>query len=404
MNAPDVQVPADAGGTVRTHAGRRAGDGAGVLVVDDQPVNAKLLVDLLSLQGYAVRTAADGASCLAELARTDRAPPDLVLLDVMMPGMDGFEVCRRMREDERFAAIPVVMVTALDANEERVRGLEAGADDFLSKPINHAELLARVRSLLRVKSLFDKVESQAAELAGLNATLEARIAEEVAKNERLVRLKRFLSPALADRIVAGGADDPLASHRCEIAVVFIDLRGFTAFAEATEPEVVMRALRDFHATMGRLVTRFGGTLERFTGDGMVVFFNDPEPIQDPPGRAMEFAVAMRAGALALAAQWSRQGFQLGAGIGVALGYATLGAIGYEDRIDYGAIGTVTNLAARLCAEAPSGEIYVAQRVVAGVDGRYDFELIGEVTLRGLARPQRVYRTGGAPHGGTASSS
>jgi adenylate cyclase len=196
---------------------------------------------------------------------------------------------------------------------------------------------------------------------------------------------------LADLIVAGGVDDPLISHRREIAVVFIDLRGFTAFAEITEPELVMQALREYHGAMGRLVEQFGGTLERFTGDGMMVFFNDPVPIPDPAKRAVEMAVAMCGEAKRLSTQWRRKGFALDAGIGVALGYATLGAIGFEQRIDYGAIGTVTNLAARLCAEAPGGEIYVSQRVHAEIDGTYATESLADISLRGLSGTQRVYR-------------
>ncbi|MBL8515201.1 MAG: response regulator [Betaproteobacteria bacterium] len=366
----------------------RLGDGGKVLVVDDHAPNARLLVDLLATKGYPAHAVDSGAACLAAL---ENGAFDLVLLDVVMPVMDGFAVCREIRKNAKFGALPVVMVTALDPNQERVRGLEAGADEFLSKPINSAELFARVRSLLRVKALYDRVDAQARELAQWNATLEERVAEEVAKNERLARLKRFLSPQLADLIVAGGAEDPLKSHRREIAVVFIDLRGFTAFSETTEPEIVMQALRDFHAAMGQLVLKHGGTLERFTGDGMMVFFNDPVPVPDAARRAAEFALAMRAESARLCAKWGRSGFQLGAGIGVALGYATLGAVGFEERIDYGAIGPVTNLAARLCAEAPAGEIYVSQRIHAELDGQIAMEPLGALDLRGWSRPQSAYR-------------
>ena len=359
-----------------------------ILVVDDNEANRRLLVDLLTVHGYALRSAHDGASCLAAVAE---APPDLILLDVIMPGMDGFAVCRTLREDQLYRMLPIVMVTSLDPYQERVKGLEAGADDFLSKPIHAPELLARVRSLLRVKHLYDQVEAQASVLAAWNVLLEKRVAEEVARSEKLMRLKRFLSPQLADLIVAGGAEDPLISHRREIAVVFIDLRGFTAFAETTEPELVMQALREYHGAMGRLVEQYGGTLERFTGDGMMVFFNDPVPIPDPARRAVEMAVAMRAETDKLAVHWQRKGFALDAGMGVALGFATLGAIGFEQRIDYGAIGTVTNLAARLCAEAPGGEIYVSQRVHAEIDGAYATESLGDISLRGLSGAQRAYR-------------
>ena len=360
-----------------------------ILVVDDNQSNVKLLTDILTYHGYVVAGEATGE---AALSHVENNALDLILLDVVMPpGIDGFAVCRELRKNPRHAMLPIVLVTALDPNEERVRGLEAGADDFLSKPINAPELLARVRSLLRLKHLYDQVQSQARELLEWNHTLEARVAEEVAKNERLLRLKRFLSPQLADLVVAGGAEDPLITHRREIAVVFIDLRGFTAFAETTEPEIVMQALHDYHAGMGHIIQRFGGTLERFTGDGMMVFFNDPVPIPEPARRAVEMALAMRIEAATLAERWQKHGFQLGAGIGIAYGYATLGAIGFEQRIDYGAIGTVTNLAARLCSEAPSGEIYVSQRIHAEIGGVFGTEVLGPVTLHGLSKPQTAYR-------------
>ena len=359
-----------------------------ILVVDDNEANRRLLIDLLTVHGYTVRSAYDGPSCITAVAE---APLDLILLDVIMPGMDGFAVCRTLRENPRHHMLPIVMVTSLNPYQERVKGLDAGADDFLSKPIHAPELLARVRSLLRVKHLYDQVEAQAKELVQWNESLERRVAEEVARSEKLMRLKRFLSPQLADLIVAGGAEDPLISHRREIAVVFIDLRGFTAFAETTEPEIVMQALREYHGAMGRLVEQYAGTLERFTGDGMMVFFNDPVPIPDPAKRAVEMAVAMSAEAGRLSVHWQRRGFTLDAGIGVALGFATLGAIGFEQRIDYGAIGTVTNLAARLCAEAPGGEIYVSQRVHAVIDGGYATESLGDMVLRGLTGTQRAYR-------------
>ena len=359
-----------------------------ILVVDDNEANRRLLVDLLTVHGYTLNSAHDGPSCLAAVAASS---PDLILLDVIMPGMDGFAVCRALRADPRHRMLPIVMVTSLDPYQERVKGLDAGADDFLSKPIHAPELLARVRSLLRVKHLYDQVEAQARELAAWNESLEKRVAEEVARSEKLMRLKRFLSPQLADLIVAGGAEDPLISHRREIAVVFIDLRGFTAFAENTEPELVMQALREYHAAMGRLVEQFGGTLERFTGDGMMVFFNDPVPIPEPAKRAVEMALALNAESGRLSIHWQRKGFALDTGIGVALGFATLGAIGYEQRIDYGAIGTVTNLAARLCAEAPGGEVYVSQRIHAEIDGTYATESLGEISLRGLSGTQRAYR-------------
>jgi class 3 adenylate cyclase/CheY-like chemotaxis protein len=347
-----------------------------ILVVDDTPSNVKLLADLLQARGYAVVTAANGAEALA---RTERDAPDLVLLDVMMPGMSGYDVCRKIRANPVTATLPVVMVTALDPTQERVKGIEAGADDFLTKPIHQPEIVARVRSLLRIKALHD-------ELTELNRTLEARVTDQVAQLERLSRLKRFFSPALAEAIVVGGADDPLRSHRREIVVVFLDLRGFTAFAETAEPEEVMGVLREYHAAMGEAILEHEGTLERFTGDGMMIFFNDPVPVENPQERAVRMALAMRARVDGLTTRWRRLGFDLDFGIGIAQGYATIGAIGFEGRWDYGAIGTVTNLAARLCGEARPGQILVSRRLYAAIEALVDAEPVGELTLKGFGKP------------------
>ena len=349
---------------------------ARILVVDDTPVNLKLLGDLLGAKGYAVVSATNGPEALDKVAKK---PPDLVLLDVMMPGMSGYDVCRKIRENPDTAMLPVVMVTALDPAQERVKGIEAGADDFLSKPINQQELLARVRSLLRIKELWDQINQ-------LNRGLEQRVEAQVAQLERLGRLKRFFSPHLAEAIVSGGADDPLKTHRREITVVFLDLRGFTAFAETAEPEEVMGVLREYHAAMGSLVLEHEGTLERFTGDGMMIFFNDPVLVDNPAERAVRMALAMRDGVVALRVKWRKQGFDLDLGVGLAKGYATIGAIGFEGRQDYGAIGTVTNLASRLCGEAKAGQVLISQRLLATIEELVEAEPVGELTLKGFQRP------------------
>jgi class 3 adenylate cyclase/CheY-like chemotaxis protein len=361
---------------------------ARILVVDDTPANVKLLEDLLGFHGYDVEAATSGEEALAAIR--DRMP-DLVLLDVLMPGLSGYDVCRAIRSDASLAMLPVVMVTALEAREERVKGIEAGADDFLSKPVNPPELLARVRSLLRIRRLYETVQRQAEQLAAWNRTLEARVTEQVGHVEKLLRLKRFFSPQLAELILAGGADDPLESHRRDITVVFLDLRGFTAFSETSEPEEVMAALSEFHHAMGRRILEFQGTLERFTGDGLMVFFNDPLPIHQPARRAVEMAFAMQEDVLKLSAQWKKKGYALGLGIGISQGYATVGAIGFEGRIDYGAIGTVTNLANRLCDLAEPGHILVSQRVFAEVEEIVFAEDLGDVALHGFKRPVRSHR-------------
>jgi class 3 adenylate cyclase len=246
--------------------------------------------------------------------------------------------------------------------------------------------MARVRSLLRIKHLYDEVQRQKAELAAWNTTLEQRIADGVTQLERLGRLKRFFSPALAQAIVDGGADDPLKSHRREITVVFLDLRGFTSFTETADPEEVMGVLREYHTAMGELILAHEGTLERFTGDGVMVFFNDPQLQPDAPQRASRMALAMQVEVKRLAAGWKRRGYELQLGIGIAMGYATIGGIGFEGRIDYGAIGNVTNLAARLCGEAAGGEVLLAPRVVAALDESLPVESAGAMQLKGFARP------------------
>jgi DNA-binding response OmpR family regulator len=361
---------------------------ARILVVDDLAANVRLLCGLLEGEGYSVATAHNGASALASI-HSD--PPDLVLLDVVMPGMSGLEVCRALRAEPHLAMLPIVLVTALDPDEERVRGLEAGADDFIGKPFNQAELLARVRSLLRVKSLYDTVQLQAAQLQQWNDALQARVAQQVAEVERLSRLKRFLAPQVAAALLADDGPSPLVSHRREIVVVFVDLRGFTAFAEQSEPEDLMRALGEYHESMGKLCMQHGATLERFTGDAIMMFFNDPIPIAQPAHVACRMALAMRDAARALTERWRRRGFTLGAGIGIAQGFATLGSIGFEDRRDYAAIGTVTNVAARLCAEAQANEILLAERVFSEVDRHAVGEPLGPLQLRGFARAQMAYR-------------
>jgi class 3 adenylate cyclase len=234
-------------------------------------------------------------------------------------------------------------------------------------------------------------ERQAADLAELNRTLENRVAEQVSELDRVGQLKRFFSPQLADAIVAGGAGDPLKSHRRDITVVFLDLRGFTAFTETAEPEEVMGVLREYHAAMGRLILKHEGTLERFTGDGIMVFFNDPTPVPDPAQRAVRMALAMQSELATLSAAWKRRGIDLAMGIGIAQGFATIGGIGFEGRIDYGAIGTVTNLAARLCGEAHGGEILLSQRVVAVLEDGFVVEPAGEFDLKGFHRALPVHR-------------
>jgi len=369
-----------------------------ILVVDDVPDNVDILQMRLEAQGYEVTTAGDGLEALEKIRAL---LPDLVLLDVMMPKLDGIEAVKRLKADPSLPFIPVILVTAKADASDVIAGLESGGDDYLTKPVDHAALSARVRAMLRIKALHDTVqdqarhlEDQAAELAAWNQRLEERVAAQLGEIEKVGRLKRFLAPQLAEMIVSSGDEGILDSHRRDIVVVFCDLRGYTSFAETGEPEEVWAVLREFHAAVGPLVTRFEGTLDHFSGDGLMVYFNDPLPCPDPAERAVRMAVEMRSAVGELMSGWRRRGFDLGFGIGVAQGYATLGRIGFEERVDYTAIGTVTNLAARLCGEARAGQILLSKRVAAAVEGSVTLEEIGNLALKGLSQAVAVYNVAG----------
>ena len=362
-----------------------------ILVVDDTPQNVRLLEQLLKASGYEAVAALSGAEALEKLAATQ---PDLVLLDVVMPNMSGYEVCRAIRANAATALLPVVMVTALDPGEERVKGIEAGADDFLAKPINQPELLARVRSLLRIRSLHAKVEDQARQLADWNARLEERVAEQVEQLDRLARLRRFLSPKVAELIVAGKLDDPMTTHRREVVVTFADLRGFTAFTETADPEEVFGVLHAYHGELGRLIAKHDGTVEHFAGDGVMIIFNDPQPLPNPALNAVLMALDVRDAVEGLSGEWQKRGYKLQCGLGIAQGFATIGTIGFEGRFDYGTIGTVTNLAARLCGEAKAGQILISQRAFGNVERFVDADPAVELTLKGFSKPQPAFSVKG----------
>ena len=357
-------------------------DAARILVVDDVPENVRLLDAVLSSHGYGILQANDGRTAL-ELAAT--ANPDLVLLDVRMPEVDGYEVCRRLRESDATAVLPVIMLTASDG-EEKTKAIEAGADDFIPKPFDRAELLTRIRSLLRIKRYHDTIKAQAAELLELNRTLEERVRTQVEELERLRRLRRFLSPQLADALVCSGDESILSSHRRQVAMFFADLRGWTSFVDAVEPEELMRVLGEFHDTIGVLVREFEATVGFIEGDGVQLFFNDPIEVPDAALRAVRLGCALRREMAELTPAWQRRGYDLDFGAGIALGYATCGEVGFDGRSDYAAIGAVTNLASRLADEATGGQILIEQRLYAEVEDDVDAVPIGEVTLKGFGRP------------------
>jgi class 3 adenylate cyclase/CheY-like chemotaxis protein len=363
--------------------------------VDDNPTNLEVLRVRLGAQGYELVTAVDGEDALAKVREFE---PDLVLLDVMMPKLDGISVVKQLKQDNQLRFIPVILVTAKADTRDVVAGLEAGGDDYLTKPVEQSALVARVKSLLRIKELHDKVQAQAAQLqeqteqlSSWNQLLEKRVTDQLQEIDRMSRLQRFLAPQVAKMIASSDAPEvQLSSHRRDITVVFCDLRGFTAFTESTEPEEVMGVLREYHESLGELIFRYEGTLERFLGDGIMIIFNDPIPCADHTERAVGLALDMRTAVEGLAKEWRRKGHALGFGIGIASGYATLGQIGFEHRREYTAIGSVTNLASRLCGEAQPGQIVIGQRAFSSVEGSVEAVPIGDLTLKGFNRPMPAY--------------
>jgi len=352
-----------------------------ILVVDDQRTNAEMVSGLLRNLGYDVEVALSGDEAL-EMLRTKA--PDLMITDILMPGVDGYELCRRLRANPATALLPVILVTSAEPQTERVKGIEAGADDFLAKPVNWAELFGRMKRLLHVKALQDEIKE-------LNARLEERVRDQVAQLERLSRMKRFFSRAVAEAIVAPGGEELLEPHRREITAVFLDLRGFTAFTDRADPDEVLELLRAYHATLGRTVDEFGGTLEHFAGDGVMIFFNDPIEIDKPAERAIRMALALQRAFNPIAEAWVRIGHEVGLGIGIAQGETTLGVIGFEQRWEYAAIGNVPNLAARLCGAAHAGEIIVDGQTEQDIVAIAETEFVGALTLRGFQQPVPAFR-------------
>jgi class 3 adenylate cyclase len=345
-----------------------------ILIVDDEPFNLDLLEQELMEHDYLIERASDGVEALQ---KTESFQPDVILLDYMMPKMNGLEVVRQIRRQEKHKGIPVILLTAKASQEDKIRGLNAGADDYVTKPFDSFELLARVRAMLRIKEIHDALEQW-------NRTLADKVQQQVDEIHRMSRLKRYLSPQVAETLLRG-EEDLFKSHRREITVVFLDLRGFTAFSDSAEPEEVMEVLRDYHAQMGKLIFAHEGTLERFAGDGIMVFFNDPIPCANHTERALRMALAMQARVQDLRMQWLKRGYDLDLGIGLAAGYATMGNIGFEGRMDYGAVGNVTNLAARLCAEAKGGQILIDQKSLTKIETLVEVEPLEDLHLKGFGR-------------------
>jgi len=358
-----------------------------ILIVDDNETNRDIIATRLAAHGYDTLQAADG---LQAIAMTSEHRPDLILLDVVMPKLDGLEACRKIKHQLDIPFTPIILLTAKADTTDVVAGLDAGADEYLAKPVDHVALVARVRSMLRTKALHDQVQEQAAELKSWNQNLEQRVADQVEELNRTARLKHFLSPQVAELVLSGGGERLLRSHRGEVSVVCCDLRGFTAFAESSEPEEVMDVLQSYHITLGELIRQYQGTVERFAGDDVLVLFNDPLPCRDPPIRAVEMATDMRKAIGQLALTWRERGHDLGFGIGISHGFATLGCVGFEGRLQYSVTGSVANLASRLCGEARDGQILIDSRVRKAVENVAELEPLGDLELKGFRRPVSAF--------------
>ena len=355
-----------------------------ILIVDDEPFNLDLLEQELMEYDYVIERAGDGVEALE---KTASFKPDVILLDFMMPRMNGLEVVKRLRADQDHKGIPVILLTAKASQEDKVAGLDAGADDYVTKPFDAIELLARVRAMMRLKEMHDTLEEW-------NRTLADTVKRQVADLERMARLKRYLAPQIAETIL-GEDNDLFKTHRREITIVFLDLRGFTAFSDDAEPEEVMEFLRHYHTEMGRLVFKFEGTLERFMGDGIVVIFNDPIPCDEHSHKAARMAIEMRDRVKELRTAWRKKGYDLDLGVGFVTGYATLGTMGFEGRMDYGTVGNLPNLASRLCAEAKGGQILTDQKTMSRLEEAFDAEPIEALSLKGIHKPVPAFNIVGA---------
>lgn len=353
-----------------------------VLVVDDDADMAAFLSLILQREGLRVETAEDGETALAAVAS---APPDLVLLDVMMPGTSGFEVCRRLKGDEATALIPVVLVTALEDSQSRVQGIEAGADDFLSKPVKREELVARVKTLRRLHETRKELENR-------------RLAAEVQRKEAIRKaFSRYISPRLAERIAdAGEQGNPFQgrAQRTNLVALFADLRGFTRMTEKTEVVSVVGMLNEYFGVLTDAAYQHDGTIFNMAGDSLLVGFSVPFPQRDAAERAWRTALNMVERFAPIASDWqARHGLALGIGIGICAGEAIIGNVGSEHYASYTIIGNPVNTAARLMQLAAAGEVLVCgpvyERIRHLISG-YAVEGRGDVTLRGRSEPIPVY--------------
>lgn len=365
-----------------------------ILVVDDQAMNVDILKDRLIIQGYEILTATDGEEALS-IAIAQH--PDLILLDIIMLGMDGLEVCRRLKSNLSLPLMPIIMITAKSETQDIVAGFQAGADEYLTKPLDQAALVARIEAMLRLKSRHDagwdraaQLEAQAIELEAWDQMLEEEIQDQVANLERMGRLKQFVLPELAERIVSPGARENALIQRRDVTILCCVLHGFTTFVDTAAPEVVFDLLGNYHQVMRRFLTPYAGIVKCFSGDRLLAVFNALLPCPDAMADAVHMALSMGQPLGDLWERWRASGYTLDFGIGIAYGDATLGLVQLEGRLEYTVMGSVRHLASHLGEHAQSGNVLVSEPVWDAVETHFHGTSAGNLTLEGQTHPVPIF--------------
>jgi adenylate cyclase len=342
-------------------------------IVDDDTEHSHAMSEYLTALDFRVVTFPSAKEFLAQTNIPE--PYDLVVSDINMPGgASGFDLCRTLRARAEAVRLPIILITGSDPSIDKVQGLEAGADEFIAKPFSARHLIAKIRSLLAIRAEEMRRHQELVSSKGLN-----------------IELGRFVSPNIASRMSVDDRQGFLLPHRAEVTVLFVDLRRFTAFSEKAEPEEVLEVLQQYYTAVGTAAMKYNGTLGHLAGDGIMIFFNDPEPVEDHKEMAVRMALEAREALLIQKKFWDQRHYDIDFGIGLSEGYATIGGIGFDRFSQYSVIGTVANFASRLCHVAIDGQILISQRFFSRLKaGTCEAAAVGEVTLKGIERPVSIY--------------